>query len=442
METYSSYKNSNVSWIGMIPEHWETYIFKRLIKYRKAGSWGSEPKTSEIDCTCLRIADFDYDKFRFQRKTDNTIRSYKWKELEDRILKQGDILIEKSGGGEKTPVGRAILYDLNINNAMYANFMEKIAPKESLVSKFLVYILSLMYSRRAIWTYVKYTTGIQNLDLTSMLSNEKIPVPPLAEQEKIVSYLESKTSKIDAYVADKEKEIQLLQELKQKTIAEAVTKGLNPNVKMKDSGISWLGMIPEHWEMKQLRSFLSLFTEKGHGDAQLLSVTREQGVILRDKDNKEENHNFVPEDLSGYKYIEKGDFAINKMKAWQGSYAVSDYNGIVSPAYFTCKLKGVNKDFFSRAIRSKAYIPFFTQYSKGIRVDQWDLNPNALKSIPFLLPPVDEQQAIVSYIEEKCQKIDTLITELQAEINFLKEYKQRLIADVVTGQVNVQNETI
>ena len=185
-----------------------------------------------------------------------------------------------------------------------------------------------------------------------------------------------------------------------------------------------------------------LFTEKGHGDAQLLSVTREQGVILRDKDNKEENHNFVPEDLSGYKYIEKGDFAINKMKAWQGSYAVSDYNGIVSPAYFTCKLKGVNKDFFSRAIRSKAYIPFFTQYSKGIRVDQWDLNPNALKSIPFLLPPVDEQQAIVSYIEEKCQKIDTLITELQAEINFLKEYKQRLIADVVTGQVNVQNETI
>ena len=191
--------------------------------------------------------------------------------------------------------------------------------------------------------------------------------------------------------------------------------------------------------MKQLRSLLTLFTEKGHGDAQLLSVTREQGVILRDKDNKEENHNFVPEDLSGYKYIEKGDFAINKMKAWQGSYAVSDYNGIVSPAYFTCKLKGVNKDFFSRAIRSKAYIPFFTQYSKGIRVDQWDLNPNALKSIPFIVPPVDEQQTIVSYVDEKCQKIDTLITELQAEIDHLNEYKQRLIADVVTGQVNVQN---
>ena len=147
-------------------------------------------------------------------------------------------------------------------------------------------------------------------------------------------------------------------------IADAVTKGLNPDVKTKDSGISWIGEIPEHWEVKQLRSFLTLFTEKGHGDAQLLSVTREQGDIERDKDDKDENHNFVPDDLSGYKYIEKGDFAINKMKAWQGSYAVSNYDGIVSPAYFTCKLKGVNKDFFSKAIRSRAYVPFFTQYSK------------------------------------------------------------------------------
>ena len=277
---------------------------------------------------------------------------------------------------------------------------------------------------------------------SDFIASLSIPLPPLAEQEKIVSYLEDKTSKIDAYVADKEKEIELLQELKQKTIADAVTKGLNPDAKMKDSGISWIGEIPEHWEVKQLRSFLTLFTEKGHGDAQLLSVTREQGVIERDKDDKDGNHNFVPDDLSGYKYIEKGDFAINKMKAWQGSYAVSEYNGIVSPAYFTCKLKGVNKDFFSKAIRSKVYVPFFTQYSKGIRVGQWDLNPNALKSIPFFLPPSNEQQAIVAHIEEKCEKIDKLASELQSEIDYLKEYKQRLIADCVTGQVNVQNETI
>lgn len=237
----------------------------------------------------------------------------------------------------------------------------------------------------------------------------------------------------------RERELRLLNELKDAEIANVVTQGLNPDVKMKDSGIPWIGMIPEHWEIKQLRAFLKLFSNKGHGDAQLLSVTREQGVILRDKDNKEENHNFVPEDLSGYKYIEKGDFVINKMKAWQGSYAVSKYDGIVSPAYYTCKLNGVNEDFFSIAIRSKAYVGFFTSYSKGIRVGQWDLDPNALKSIPFFLPPNEEQLAIVAHIENKCTMVNSLISELEAEIDYLKEYKQRLIADCVTGQVNVQN---
>lgn len=204
----------------------------------------------------------------------------------------------------------------------------------------------------------------------------------------------------------------------------------------KDSGISWIGDIPEHWEVKQLRSFLTLFSDKGHGDAQLLSVTREQGVIERDKEDKEENHNFVPDDLSGYKYIEKGDFAINKMKAWQGSYAVSEYNGIVSPAYFTCKLKGVNKDFFSKAIRSKVYVPFFTQYSKGIRVGQWDLNPNALKSIPFFLPTPDEQSVIVKYIDDKTSKIDAYVAEKKKEIEFLQELKQKIIVDAVTKGLN------
>lgn len=204
-----------------------------------------------------------------------------------------------------------------------------------------------------------------------------------------------------------------------------------------DSNVSWIGMIPKHWETKQLRSFLTLFTEKGHGEAQLLSVTREQGVIVRDKEDKDENHNYVPEDLSGYKYIERGDFAINKMKAWQGSYAVSDYCGIVSPAYFTCKLQGVNKQFFSRAIRSKAYIPFFTQYSKGIRVGQWDLNPNALKSIPFFLPPLVEQEKIVSYLESKTSKIDAYVADKEIEIQLLQELKQKTITEVVTKGLNL-----
>ena len=204
----------------------------------------------------------------------------------------------------------------------------------------------------------------------------------------------------------------------------------------KDSGVKWLGQIPSHWEVKHLRNFLTLFSEKGYGDCQLLSVTREKGVILRDKDNKEENHNFVPDDLSGYKHLNAGDFVINKMKSWQGSYGVSEYEGIVSPAYFTCKLHGVKPSFFSRAIRSKAYIGFFMQYSKGIRVDQWDLDPNSMKDIPFLLPPIAEQDAIVTYLDTATAKIDAAILQQQKMIDLLNERKQIIINNAVTKGLN------
>lgn len=204
----------------------------------------------------------------------------------------------------------------------------------------------------------------------------------------------------------------------------------------KDSGIQWLGEIPSHWEVKHLRNFLTIFSEKGHGDKQLLSVTRENGVILRDKENKEENHNFVPDDLSGYKHVYAGDFVINKMKSWQGSYGVSDYEGIVSPAYFTCKLRGVNPKFFSRAIRSKAYIGFFMQFSKGIRVDQWDLDPNSMKDIPFVLPSLPEQQAIASYLDTATAQIDEAIAQQQKMIDLLNERKQIIIINAVTKGLN------
>ena len=422
MERYSEYKNCPLSGIKEIPRHWEMHRIKWLLSERieKSKDGLGEPLSMSQKLGVVPTKDMEV--------IPNIASSY----IGAKKVQQGDLVFNKL----KAHLG--VFAVSNYDGLVSPDYAIYIPTERT----YLPYLEHLLRTQYYITEFQKKTTGVA-IGLTRLYTDGLFGIsaiyPPLAEQEKIVSYLDRKTSKIDAYVVNKEKEIELLQELKQKTIAEAVTKGLNPNVKMKDSGISWIGMIPDHWEMKQLRSFLTLFTEKGHGDAQLLSVTREQGVIERDREDKEENHNFVPDDLSGYKYIEKGDFAINKMKAWQGSYAVSDHCGIVSPAYYTCKLKGVNKDFFSRAIRSKAYVPFFTQYSKGIRVGQWDLNPNALKNIPFMLPPIDEQHAIVTYIDDKCQKIDTLITELQAEIDYLKEYKQRLISDVVTGQVNVQN---
>lgn len=204
----------------------------------------------------------------------------------------------------------------------------------------------------------------------------------------------------------------------------------------KDSHIGWIGDIPGHWKLKTLHHYLKMVSVKGYPDEQLLSVVREQGVIVRNTESQEENHNFIPDDLSGYKLVKKGQFAINKMKSWQGSYGVSQYQGIVSPAYYVCDLNFDNKRFFNEAIRSQVYIPFFTQYSKGIRVGQWDLSPIGLKSIPFIEPPVAEQQHIVSFLDEKTAKIDEYIDKKNKEIEALKEWKKALIAHVVTKGLN------
>lgn len=206
--------------------------------------------------------------------------------------------------------------------------------------------------------------------------------------------------------------------------------------KYKPTGIQWLPEIPEHWKIMQLRKYLSLVSIKGKGDKQLLSVTRENGVIERDIYNLEENHNFVPEDLNGYKYVTPGQFVINKMKSWQGSYGVSDYEGIVSPAYFVCDLNFPNKEFFSQAIRSRAYVDFFAQWSKGIRVGQWDLEPIALKSIPFFEPPIPEQNKIVAHLDKRITLIDNCKCQRERELQTLNELKQAEIASVVTRGLN------
>lgn len=204
----------------------------------------------------------------------------------------------------------------------------------------------------------------------------------------------------------------------------------------KDTGIGWLPKLPSHWKLEQLRKYIRLVSKKGYPEKRLLSVTRELGVIIRDTESKEENHNFIPDDLSGYKYVKEGQFVINKMKSWQGSYGVSSYEGIVSPAYYVCDLDFPNKDFFGWAIRSRNYVSFFAQYSKGIRVGQWDLSPVALKSIPFFEPPLAEQETIVRFLESKTLCIDAYVAERERELRLLNELKESEIANIITHGLN------
>ncbi|MEI6309100.1 MAG: restriction endonuclease subunit S [bacterium] len=207
---------------------------------------------------------------------------------------------------------------------------------------------------------------------------------------------------------------------------------LKPYPAMKSSGVPWLGEVPEHWGMRQLRSVLRGVTDRNQPDLPLLSVVREKGVILRDVANKDENRNYIPDDLTNYKVVHKGQFAMNKMKAWQGSYGVSQYDGVVSPAYFIFDINGVGGDYFHVAIRSKAYVPFFTQASDGVRIGQWDLSQSRMKDIPFIVPPLPEQAAIIRFLNHVNRRIRRYIHAKQKLVKLLEEQKQAIIHHAVT----------
>ena len=173
----------------------------------------------------------------------------------------------------------------------------------------------------------------------------------------------------------------------------------------KPSGVEWLGDVPRHWEVRRLRNILTGTNERNRPDLPLLSVVRERGVILRDITDTDENHNFVPDDLSNYKVVQEGQFAMNKMKAWQGSYGVSRHDGIVSPAYYVFDIQEVAGTYLHVTLRSKAYVPFFAQASDGVRIGQWDLSPERMRQIPLLVPPLPEQRAIVRYLDHTDHRI-------------------------------------
>ena len=210
--------------------------------------------------------------------------------------------------------------------------------------------------------------------------------------------------------------------------------------KMKDSGIEWIGEIPEGWEVSQLKYVTRWKSEKGCPDAPVLSLYRDFGVVP--KDSRNDNHNVTSLDTSNYKVVDIGDLVINKMKAWQGSMAVSDYRGIVSPAYHVCSITSnkVNKRYLHHLLRNPAYLPEYARLSTGMRIGQWDLGFDDFKNIPFLIPPLDEQAKIADYLDNGCASLDAMLSKTRSSIEEYKKLKPAVITQAVTKGVRGERE--
>ncbi|MDV4313663.1 restriction endonuclease subunit S [Acinetobacter indicus] len=325
-EKYDAYKDSGVHWLGSIPKHWDVKSLKFICRLQSGET--------------IRPEDFSNEGFPVYG--GNGFRGFTKKYTNEGL----HVLIGRQG---------ALCGNVNYADGQFYASEHAIVvyPYKNVDTYWLGEIIRVADLN-------KYSQSAAQPGIAvNVIENIRFPFPELEEQKKIADFLKKNILLLDQAIAIKEQQIALLNERKQIVIQKAVTQGLDPNVPMKDSGVEWIGQIPEHWDIERLGTMLEPVSKKGNLDKSLLSITREKGVILRDVEDDSENHNFIPDDLSNYKLIEKGQFGMNKMKAWQGSYGVSPYTGIVSPAYYVFKfIKPIHPEFFHWAIRSKLYVSF------------------------------------------------------------------------------------
>ncbi len=411
---YEEYKDSGIKWIGDIPQHWifnrhkDNFIFVKNkcvnVSLEKVGLENIEGKTGKLISTNNK---FDGDGVEF---------------------KNNDILF-----GKLRPYLAKVYLSEFSGNAVGDIFVYR--PKKNTVPKFAQY---LMLSDRYIDVINSSTAGAKMPRVSSgFIANLPVATPPLPEQKSIANYLDTKTAQIDKKIDLLTQKVAHYSKLKQALINETVTRGLDKTVPMKDSGIEWIGDIPEHWGVSAITNITSTISIKNHPKEELLSVYRDYGVII--KSMRDDNHNKAGANLSNYKLVEAGYLVINKMKAWQGSLGVSEFRGIVSPAYITCKTdkKIVERSYLHHLLRCRNYINEYNRLSYGVRVDQWDMRYDDFKYVPVLLPPKKEQKSIADYLDDKTAKIDTIVKTINTQIEHLKELRKTLINDVVTGQIKV-----
>lgn len=434
-EKYDAYKDSGVEWLGRIPSDWEMISLKRSIEGCFNGLWGSDPKSNHDDIVVLRVADFNRNKLVIDN-SKLTFRNIKKSEIGNRLLKKGDLLIEKSGGGDKTLVGCVVLFNEDYK-ALTSNFVAKMTPKSNVNSCFLNYIFASLYANNVNYQSIKQTTGIQNLDTNSYL-NEKFALPSLPEQEAIVSFLNQKSSEIDQAIIIKEQQIALLNERKQIVIQKAVTQGLDPNVPMKDSCVEWIGQIPEHWKVVRAKYLFKEVEERSVlGNEELLSVSHLTGVTPRSEKNVSM---FMAEDYSGSKLCKKHDLVMNIMWAWMGALGVSNYDGIVSPAYGVYRQKVANtfnSEYLEYLLKTTKYIEHYNRVSTGLHSSRLRFYGHMFFNMKLGFPCLDEQNEIIASIKNQTSKIELAVENLTNQIEKLKEYKTTLINDAVTGKIKV-----
>ena len=428
LHPYPAYKPSCVPRLGDVPVHWDVRRLKD-VGHLKAGAGFPHQYQGDVshELPFFKVGDMGVSaNARVMKEWQHTISAKAAKELGAHVFPSSTIVFAKVGAALLLNRRRMLVNPSCIDNNMMGFMPGGVDPD-----------------------WMLYWLG--TLDLGTIVNPGAVPsvnegqmrvqtalVPPLPEQSAIVRYLDYVDRRIRRYVAAKRKLIALLEEEKQAVINRAVTRGLDPNVRLKPSGVEWLGDVPAHWEVRRAKFFYQEADERSiTGAEELMSVSHITGVTPR----KKTVTMFLAESNTGYKLCRLGDIVINTMWAYMAALGVARQNGLVSPSYGVYRPldnERLNHGYIDSLLRTEAYRANYLIWSTGITSSRLRLYAESFLDISVLCPPRTEQNAIVEYIGQATADTNAAISRTRRQIELLQEYRTRLISDVVTGKLDVR----
>lgn len=444
---YADYKDSSIRWLGKIPSHWTVDRIKWSVQSSQNGIWGNEADGGSDDIRCVRVADFDRPNFAIHDR-DVTYRSVSRAERRGRIVRRGDLILEKSGGGEKNPVGFVVLYDRE-EEAVTSNFVARVSLVRGMEPRFWTYMHHWLYSSRLTQPSIKQTSGIQNLDQQSYF-DERVGFPPDEEQILVADFLDRETAKIDVLIAKQEQLITTLREDRAASITKAVTTGLNPHVRTVRSGAIWLGSIPAHWRERRLKHVIAhIDSGTSVNGSDVPATVDEVGVlktscVSRGQFQPDSNKTVIEEDLGRITcQVQADSLIVNRANtpALVGSagYVAASYPFLyLSDKLWQVTFNTTSAEFVYYWTQTGIYRSQIAANCVGASSSMQNLSMTDFRNINIAIPPVNEQREIVKHLAEILKSVDTLIAKSTAMIATLREYRSALITDAVTGKIDVR----
>ena len=430
---YEAYKDSGVEWLGDIPEHWDLVPIRSIFKFRNEKN---DPiKTNEVLSLSIANGVTRYsEERRSGNKRKDDLSAYKIAHSGDIVMNSMNVIVGAVGMsqyyGAISPVYYALYSD---STDILISFYEQIFQNEGFQRGLLKFGKGILIKLSGRGKLNTIRMKISQNDLKVLY----FPKPPKHEQITIANFLDKKTAQLDEAIAIKEQQISLLKEHKQITIQQAVTQGINPDVTMRDSGVDWIGQIPEHWEVTRFKNLFSQSRLPVKPDDGVVTSYRDGQVTLRANRRLSGYTEAIIE--GGYQGIRKNQLVLNSMDAFEGAIGVSDSDGKCTPEYVICnpKSEGISQYYFSYLLREMALAKYIQVICNAVRQRAVRIRFNNLASRFMVVPPKKEQDDIVAFIEVKTKKIDSGLKHLNHQIQKLKEYKTTLINSAVTGKIKI-----